>query len=67
MAKLPMAHASRLGQKMDVSSSYAKILGKQIFSLGSFPEVSQKQDRKERKKVGNNNGQLKPIIPIPIW
>ena len=47
-----------------------KYWGKQIFSLGSFPEVGQKQktekkkrerekDRKsERAKVGNNNGQL---------
>ena len=50
MAKLCMAHASRLGQKMDVSSSYAKILGKQIFSLGSFPEVSQKQKTEKKEK-----------------
>ena len=51
MAKLRMAHASRLGQKMDVSSSYAKILGKQIFSLGSFPdEVGQKQKMEKKRK-----------------
>ena len=34
-----------------------------IFSLGSFPEVSQKQKtkkkKKERLKVANNNGQLR--------
>ena len=41
-----------------------KYWGKQIFSLGSFPEVGQKQKtekkerKKERLKVGNNNGQL---------
>ena len=37
--------------------------GKQIFSLGSFPEVGQKQKaekkKKERLKVCNNNGQLR--------
>ena len=36
-----------------------KYWGKQIFSLGSFPEVGQKQKTKEkerkRAKVGNNN------------
>ena len=36
--------------------------GKQIFSLGSFPEVGQKQktekkEEKKRPKVGDNNGQ----------
>ena len=40
-----------------------KYWGKQIFSLGSFPEVGQKQKtekrEKERLKVGNNNGQLR--------
>ena len=39
-----------------------KYWGKQIFSLGSFPEVGQKQKterKKERLKVGNNNGQLR--------
>ena len=43
-----------------------KYWGKQVFSLGSFPEVGQKQktEKKERKKKierlndGNNNGQL---------
>ena len=33
-----------------------------MFSLGSFPEVGQKQKtekkKRERVKVGNNNGQL---------
>ena len=50
-----------------ISSSYAKISGKQIFSLGSFPEVGQKQKtengEKERPKVGNNNGQLGIATP----
>ena len=32
------------------SSSYDKILGKQIFSLGSFPEVGQKQKTKKKKE-----------------
>ena len=37
---------------------------KQIFSLGSFPEVGQKQKTEKKKKerrvkVGNNNGQLR--------
>ena len=42
-----------------------KYWGKQIFSLGSFPEVGQKQKaekkkkKKERPKVCNNNGQLR--------
>ena len=41
-----------------------KYWGKQIFSLASFPEVGQKQKtekkkKKERLKVGNNNGQLR--------
>ena len=41
-----------------------KYWGKQILSLGRFPEVCQKQKtekrerEKERPKVGNNNGQL---------
>ena len=36
-----------------------KYLGKQIFSLGSFPEVGlkQKTEKKERLNDGNNNGQ----------
>ena len=48
-----------------------KYWGKQIFSLGSFPEVGQKQktekkkEKKERPKVGNNNGQLR--IATPPW
>ena len=34
---------------------------KQIFSLGSFPEVGQKQKTEKKKglKVGNNNGQIR--------
>ena len=41
-----------------------KYLGTQIFSLGRFPEVGQKQktekrEEKKRLKVGNNNGQLR--------
>ena len=42
-----------------------KYWGKQIFSLGSFPKVGQKQkmEKKERKRErlndGNNNGQLR--------
>ena len=47
-----------------------KYWGKQIFSLGSFPEVGQKQmtGRKKEKKdltVGINNGQL--CIATPPW
>ena len=34
-----------------------KYWGKQIFSHGSFPEVGEKQ-KAEKKKVGENNGQL---------
>ena len=44
-----------------------KNLGKQIFTHGSFPKVGQKQKtekKKERAKVGNNNGQL-CIAPPP--
>ena len=43
-----------------------KYWGKQIFALGSFPEVVQKQKterktkrKKERLNYGNNNGQLR--------
>ena len=39
-----------------------KYWGKQIFTLGSFPEVGQKQKtekKEERLKIGNNNGQLR--------
>ena len=38
-----------------------KYWGKQIFSLGSFPEMGQKQKtyRERKAKVGNNNGQLR--------
>ena len=48
-----------------------KYWGKQIFSLGSFPEVGQKQktererEKERRAKVGNNNGQLR--IATPPW
>ena len=40
-----------------------KYWGKQIFSLGSFPEAGQKQktekkERRERLNDGNNNDQL---------
>ena len=38
-----------------------KYWGKQIFTHVSFPEVGQKQKKnkkKERPKVGNNNGQI---------
>ena len=56
MAKIRMAHASRLGQ--------------QIFTHGRFPEVGQKQkteknNREERKRPndGNNDGQLRIVTP----
>ena len=48
-----------------------KYWGKQIFAHGSFPEEGQKTERKrknekeERTKVGNNNGQL--CIETPPW
>ena len=45
-----------------------KYWGKQILSLGSFPEVGQKQktekkEKEERPKVGNNNSQLRIATP----
>ena len=44
-----------------------KYWGKQIFSLRSFPKVSQKQktEKKEKKRLndGNNNGQLRIATP----
>ena len=47
-----------------------KYWGKQIFSLGSFPEVGQKQkmerERERRPKVGNNNGQLRIARPPQV-
>ena len=43
-----------------------KYWGKQIFSLGSFPQSGSKpndgkkvEEKEERLKVGNNNGQLR--------
>ena len=56
---------------MHVSSSYAKILGNQIFTHGSFPEVGQKQKteekkKKDRAKLGNNNGQLRIATPPQV-
>ena len=55
-----------------------KYWGKQMFTHGRFPEVGQKQktEKKEKAKVGNNNGHLcistpprvahaKPPGPIP--
>ena len=51
-----------------------KYWGKQIFILGSFPEVGQKQkaEKKERKKEerlndGNNNGQAMPGARKHAW
>ena len=45
-----------------------KYWGKQIFSLGRFPEVGQKQktEKKEGPKVGNNNGQLRIATPPQV-
>ena len=51
-----------------------KYWGKQIFSLGRFPEVGQKQktEKKERKREeerpndGNNNGQLRIATPSRV-
>ena len=46
-----------------------KYWGEQIFSLGRFPEVGQKQrTEKERKrpKVGNNNHQLCIATPPQV-
>ena len=46
-----------------------KYWGKQIYSLDNFPKVGQKQNtekekrKKERLKVGNNNGQLCIAMP----
>ena len=44
-----------------------KYWGKQMFSLGRFPEVvkskRQKRKKEERAKVGNNNGQLRIATP----
>ena len=48
---------------MNISSSYAKILGETNFSLKRFPEVGQKQKterekmRRERLNDGDNSGQ----------
>ena len=47
---------------MHISSSYAKILGETNFQPPEILEVGQKQKtetKKERAKVGNNNGQLR--------
>ena len=47
-----------------------KYWGKQIFAHGSFPEVGQKQKtekKKERSKVGNNNGLGQLHIAMSPW
>ena len=51
---------------MHISSSYAKILGENLFHTWEIPrsgskaedgEKREKERKKERKKVGDNNGQ----------
>ena len=48
---------------MHISSSYAKILGEKLFHTweiprsGSKAEDGEKERKKERPKVGDNNGQ----------
>ena len=51
---------------LDISSSYAKILGETNFQPREFPRSGPKgkdgkreREKKERLKVGNNNGQLR--------
>ena len=54
---------------MHISSSYAKILGetnfhtREIPGSGSKAEDGEKERKKERAKVGNNNGQLRIATP----
>ena len=54
---------------MHISSSYAKILGEQLFGTWEIPRGGSKaKDGKEKKKerrlkVGNNNGQLHITTP----
>ena len=54
---------------MHISSSYAKILGGggNFSHTGVSPKwvKSKRQRKKERAKVGNNNGQLR--IAMPPW
>ena len=47
----------------------AKILGKQIFSLGRFPEVGQKQktEKKKKKRVGPAKYWGKQIFSLGIF
>ena len=48
---------------MHISSSYAKILGQELFRTWEFPRSGskakdgEKRKKKERAKVGDNNGQ----------
>ena len=57
---------------MQISSSYAKILGEKLFRTWEFPrsgskaedeEKREKERERERPKVGNNNGQLHIATP----
>ena len=46
---------------MHISSSYAKILGEKLFRTGEIPRSGSKakdgERKRERAKVGDNNGQ----------
>ena len=42
-----------------------KYWGKQIFSLGSFPEVGQKQKTEKRKRRGPNDGNNITMASFP--
>ena len=52
-------------KKLDISSSYAKILGQKLFRTRQFPQSGskakdgEKKKRKKRLNDGNNNGQLR--------
>ena len=51
-------------QNIDISSSYAKILGETNFHTREFPRSGSKakdgeREKKERLNYGNNNGQLR--------
>ena len=47
---------------MDISSSYAKILGETNFQPGKIPEVGQKQKTEKKKKKKREKAQLKPSL-----
>ena len=59
---------------MNISSSYAKILGEKLFRTWEIPQSGSKAEngeenkkKKERPKVGDNNGQATHGARKHVW